>query len=60
MRGHGVPTARVGLPKAPIEGYDFNLGLNAAYLPHMEDLTKLLIQMALVTCNADVETSTHD
>jgi succinyl-diaminopimelate desuccinylase len=53
LRGHGIPTARVGLPKAPIEGIDFQLGMNAAYLPHMEDLTKLLIRMALVTCNSE-------
>ena len=55
LRAHGVPTARTGLPKAPIEGYDFQLGMNAAYLPYLEDLTKVLIRIALMTCNAGGE-----
>ncbi|WP_220475630.1 peptidase dimerization domain-containing protein [Sphingobium terrigena] len=51
LRAHGVPTARVGLPKAPLDDLDFQLGMNAAYLPHMERLTRLLVHSALATCN---------
>ncbi|MBV2149825.1 peptidase dimerization domain-containing protein [Sphingobium sp. AS12] len=51
LRAHGVPTARIGLPKAPLDDPDFQLGMNAAYLPHMERLTRLLVHSALVTCN---------
>jgi succinyl-diaminopimelate desuccinylase len=53
LRRHGIPTARVGLPKAPIAGLDFQLGMNAAHLAHMEQLTKFLIRTALITCNRD-------
>lgn len=59
LRGYGVPTARVGLPKAPLEGLDFQLGMNAAHLPDLEQLTRLLIRIALATCNKDRETAAH-
>jgi succinyl-diaminopimelate desuccinylase len=59
LRAHGVPTARIGLPKAPLDKPDFQLGMNAAWLPHMEQLTRLLIRSALATCNRPMDGVEH-
>jgi acetylornithine deacetylase/succinyl-diaminopimelate desuccinylase-like protein len=49
LRAHGVPTARVGLPKVSPERLevDFQLGMNAVAVDDMERLTKLLIRVAV-------------
>ncbi len=53
LRNRGVPTARVGMPKAiddqGIE-VDFAMGMNASDVRHMIRLTKLLIHSAVATC----------
>jgi acetylornithine deacetylase/succinyl-diaminopimelate desuccinylase-like protein len=55
LRNRGIPTARVGMPKAiddqGIE-VDFAMGMNASDLRHMMKLTKLLIHSAVATCTA--------
>ena len=50
LRAHGVPTARVGLGKIDVPDIDFQLGMNAAKLSDMEQLTRLLIHVAVETC----------
>ncbi len=50
LRMHGIPTARIGLPKADIPGLDFALGMNAASLPAMEKLTRHLVRTAIRMC----------
>jgi len=53
LRNRGVPTARVGMPKAiddqGIE-VDFAMGMNAADVRHMMALTRLLIHSAIAVC----------
>lgn len=56
LRLAGIPTARVGLGKAKIEGLDFTLGMNAASVPEMERLTRHLIHAAIALC-ADAQPS---
>ena len=56
LRRRGVPTARVGLPKISPdrlpghESIDFQLGMNAVDLADMEQLTRLLIRIAVDVC----------
>lgn len=52
LRGHGIPTARVGMPKVNLPGVDFQLGMNAVAVADMAKLAKLLIRVALDTCMA--------
>lgn len=47
LRGHGVSTARVGLPKAQIPNIDFQLGMNAVDIDDLYNLTALLTHIAL-------------
>jgi acetylornithine deacetylase/succinyl-diaminopimelate desuccinylase-like protein len=53
LRGRGIPTARVGMPK-PIDDQgvevDFAMGMNATDVRHMTNLTRLLIHAAVATC----------
>lgn len=53
LRNRGVPTARVGMPKAiddqGIE-VDFAMGMNASDVRHMIRLTRLLVHSAVATC----------
>jgi hypothetical protein len=52
LRGRGVPTARVGMPKVPdlaIPG-DFALGMNVVDVAEMERLTRVLVQVAVDLC----------
>ncbi len=51
LRGHGVPTARVGLQKAKIPNIDFQLGMNAVAIKDLYELTELLIHIAISFCN---------
>jgi succinyl-diaminopimelate desuccinylase len=50
LRAAGVPTARVGLPKARLSNMDFALGMNAANVADMMRLTRHLIYVAIDTC----------
>jgi acetylornithine deacetylase/succinyl-diaminopimelate desuccinylase-like protein len=50
LRGLGVPTARVGLPKADLPGLDFRRGMNTVSIPSMVKLTRHLIHTAIATC----------
>ncbi|GII96901.1 M20 family metallopeptidase [Sinosporangium siamense] len=51
LRGRGIPTVRVGMPKvadAPFE-IDFAMGMNTADVREMEKLTRHLIRTAVAT-----------
>jgi acetylornithine deacetylase/succinyl-diaminopimelate desuccinylase-like protein len=53
LRNRGVPTARVGMPKAIDDQgveVDFAMGMNAADMRHMVALTRLLIHSAIAIC----------
>ena len=50
IRQHGIPTARMGLPKARLPDIDFQLGMNCASVADMEALTKVLALTALRYC----------
>ena len=50
LRAQGVETARIGMPKAPLENMDFQLGMNAVAVADMVKLTKVLIQVAIASC----------
>jgi len=50
LRSNGIPTARIGLPKAKIPDMDFALGMNAVDVRDMEKLTRHLIHVAVATC----------
>lgn len=52
LRGLGVPTARVGLPKVQRANavVDFQYGMNAVDLDDLERLTRLLIRAAVDLC----------
>lgn len=53
LRSRGIPTARVGMPKAiddqGIE-VDFAMGMNACDVRHMKKLTQVLIHSIISTC----------
>jgi acetylornithine deacetylase/succinyl-diaminopimelate desuccinylase-like protein len=49
LRGGGIPTARIGMPKVP--GItDFQLGMNTVDVREMERLTHLLVRTAVNVC----------
>lgn len=50
LRGAGIPTARIGLPKARLADIDFQLGMNAVDILDLERLTRHLILVAIDTC----------
>ncbi|WP_211262647.1 M20 family metallopeptidase [Nitriliruptor alkaliphilus] len=52
LRNRGIPTARVGLPKAVVDGreVDFAAGMNTVDLGAMERLTQLLVRAAVALC----------
>jgi succinyl-diaminopimelate desuccinylase len=52
LRGLGVPTARVGLPKADLPDLDFRRGMNTVSIPSMAKLTRHLIHTAVATCTS--------
>jgi acetylornithine deacetylase/succinyl-diaminopimelate desuccinylase-like protein len=57
LRGCGVPTARVGMPKVADDlgtEVDFSLGMNAVDVNEMVRLTRLLIRTAIETCDQSV------
>jgi acetylornithine deacetylase/succinyl-diaminopimelate desuccinylase-like protein len=50
LRSHGVPTARIGLPKVKLPDLDFQRGMNIVSTEDMVRLTKLLLHVAIATC----------
>lgn len=51
LRAHGVPTARIGLPKAAAAGQDFQRGMNTVAIADLLKLTHHLVRTAIaVTC----------
>lgn len=51
LRAHGVPTARIGLPKAAAAGQDFQRGMNTVAIADLLKLTQHLVRTAIaVTC----------
>ena len=50
IRQHGIPTARVGLPKADHPDLDFALGMNCVSVEDMCEFTKLLVMTAIEYC----------
>lgn len=52
LRGRGVPTARVGMPK--VTGItDFALGMNSVSIEAMARLTRVLVRVAVDLCTRD-------
>jgi acetylornithine deacetylase/succinyl-diaminopimelate desuccinylase-like protein len=59
LRNRGIPTARVGMPKAIDDQgleVDFAMGMNATDLRHMSNLARLLIHAVIATCTSTAET----
>ncbi len=57
LRGRGIPTVRVGMPKvvdAPFE-VDFAMGMNTVDLREAERLTRYLIRVAVDTVTRSLE-----
>ncbi|MEM6483851.1 MAG: peptidase dimerization domain-containing protein [Pseudomonadota bacterium] len=53
LRLNGLPTARVGLPKADLPSMDFQLGMNAVALEDLVALTKVLVLSAISICGSN-------
>jgi len=56
LRNRGIPTARIGMPRlSTTDGseVDFPMGMNAASLPNMLRLTRLLVAAAVDACTRD-------
>jgi acetylornithine deacetylase/succinyl-diaminopimelate desuccinylase-like protein len=47
LRARGIPTARVGMPKAPLPGIDFALGMNTVDVTEMRRLCEVLARVAV-------------
>ncbi|GAB2587256.1 hypothetical protein Aab01nite_50420 [Paractinoplanes abujensis] len=47
LRARGIPTARVGMPKAPLPGIDFALGMNTVQVTEMRRLSEVLARVAV-------------
>lgn len=47
LRINGVPTARIGLPKAALEDINFQKGMNSVEIEHLYQLTLLLVHLAI-------------
>lgn len=56
LRAHGVPTARVGLPKAARSDGDFQRGMNMVRVEDMVRLTDLLLHAAVALCTDENST----
>lgn len=50
IRQHGIPTARMGLPKADLPDFDFQMGMNCAALADLRNLTAMLVLSSLHYC----------
>ncbi len=55
IRSHGIPTARMGLPKADLPEIDFQMGMNCASVSDLRDLTAMLVMSTISYCGE----STH-
>ena len=53
LRAHGVPTARIGLPKAAKSDGDFQRGMNMVRVEDMVQLTRLLLLVAIRICSKE-------
>ncbi|MBK1784890.1 M20 family metallopeptidase [Prauserella cavernicola] len=49
LRGRGIPTVRVGMPKVAHAADDFSLGMNTVDVREMVRLTRLLVRVAVDT-----------
>ncbi|GAA0526328.1 M20/M25/M40 family metallo-hydrolase [Paractinoplanes ferrugineus] len=47
LRARGIPTARVGMPKAALPGIDFALGMNTVEVTEMRRLCEVLARVAV-------------
>lgn len=47
LRARGIPTARVGMPKVPLPGIDFALGMNTVDVTEMRRLCEVLARVAV-------------
>jgi acetylornithine deacetylase/succinyl-diaminopimelate desuccinylase-like protein len=52
LRAHGVPTARIGLPKAQAVALEFREGMNTAPIAAMKKLVRALIHASIAMCTA--------
>ncbi len=50
LRAHGVPTARIGLPKSPSVALTFREGMNTAPIAAMKKLVRALIYVSIAMC----------
>ncbi|MBM2615723.1 peptidase dimerization domain-containing protein [Actinoplanes sp. LDG1-06] len=53
LRARGIPTARVGMPKAPLPGIDFALGMNTVQVTEMRRLSEVLARVAVANSEED-------
>jgi acetylornithine deacetylase/succinyl-diaminopimelate desuccinylase-like protein len=55
LRAHGVPTARIGMPKVSDIGaeVDFSRGMNTVDVREMARLTRLLVRIAINVCTRE-------
>ena len=59
IRQHGIPTARIGLPKASLPEMDFALGMNAVAIDALVELTKLLLLSTIEFLNHPLATKSR-
>ncbi|MEP7244991.1 MAG: deacylase [Gammaproteobacteria bacterium] len=52
LRAHGVPTARIGLPKSQAVALEFREGMNTAPIAAMKKLVQALIHASIAMCTA--------
>ncbi|MEM8496683.1 MAG: M20/M25/M40 family metallo-hydrolase [Pseudomonadota bacterium] len=50
VRSYGIPTARMGLPKADLPDLDFQMGMNCVAVSDLRDLTAMLVMSAVSYC----------
>jgi acetylornithine deacetylase/succinyl-diaminopimelate desuccinylase-like protein len=50
LRGRGIPTARLGMPRAPAPAQYPGLSLGVCSVPHMRPLTQCLVYSIVDTC----------
>jgi len=53
LRGHGIPTARIGLAKSGLPNMDFALGMNSVFIAELRLLTALLLMSAAHYCSGE-------
>lgn len=60
LRAHGIPTARVGLPKANLPDLDFQLGMNAVAISDLRRLTEFLVHLVIDVCGPKAGRGVHN